>query len=82
MIVLLVDRVLAGEYGHSHSHGSDDHGHNHDDIEKDKVSIPVSPSIDGKKLDQGVENQEGPIIHVEDFHEEHISSKPNVSPVT
>ena len=27
-LVLLVDRVLAGEYGHSHAHGNDDHQSN------------------------------------------------------
>jgi len=30
-LVLLVDRVFAGEYGHSHAHGTNDHHHNEND---------------------------------------------------
>ena len=30
-LVLLVDRVFAGEYGHSHAHGIPDHDHNKDE---------------------------------------------------
>ena len=57
-LVLLVDRVLAGEHGHSHSHGH----HDHEDQEKavinhDSEKKTVSPK------------QEGPIIQVEDFTE-------------
>ena len=36
-LVLLVDRVLAGEYGHSHGHGNDDHHTDHVD-EKGQTS--------------------------------------------
>ena len=57
-LVLLVDRVLAGEHGHSHGHNHSHHDHHHEeidekaktnakltfDVEKDGQKISVSPS--------------------------------------
>ena len=68
-VVLLVDRVLAGEYGHSHAHGNSNH-HDHGANEK--------PHIDNEKQDQKMTvppQGEGPIIEVEDFQND-----PQVSP--
>lgn len=52
-LVLLVDRVFAGEYGHSHAHGANDHHHDEDeklkavgDNEKQSERIQVSPGHD------------------------------------
>jgi len=57
-LVLLVDRVFAGEYGHSHAHGANDH-HNHED---------EKPKTGGDNEKQSEKNQaspsqdQGPII--------------------
>jgi hypothetical protein len=57
-LVLLVDRVFAGEYGHSHAHGANDH-HNHED---------EKPKAGGDNEKQSEKNQaspsqdQGPII--------------------
>jgi hypothetical protein len=43
-LVLLVDRVLAGEHGHSHGHGHDHHHHHDEEAEeKGKIIMPISP---------------------------------------
>ena len=36
-LVLLIDRVFAGEHGHSHGHGGHDHQHNQEDLEAKKL---------------------------------------------
>lgn len=68
-LVLLVDRVFAGEYGHSHSHGHNDHNHHETDekahIDNEKQNIKMSAPPGG----------EGPIIQVEDFQDD-----PQISP--
>ena len=69
-VVLLVDRVFAGEYGHSHAHGNSNHHHDHGANEK--------PHIDNEKQDQKMTvppHGEGPIIEVEDFQDD-----PQLSP--
>ena len=38
-LVLLVDRVFAGEYGHSHAHGAHDHSHHKEDGEKQLKAV-------------------------------------------
>ena len=57
-LVLLVDRVFAGEYGHSHAHGANDH-HNHED-EKPKAGGDNEKQSEMNQASPG--HDQGPII--------------------
>ena len=65
-IILLIDRVFAGEHGHSHSHGNDDH--HHLDEEKAKVTVPEAEKSPNSKLEKnpGV----SPVLVVEDIKDD------------
>jgi hypothetical protein len=57
-LVLLVDRVFAGEYGHSHAHGANDH--HHDEGEKPKAGGDNEKQSEKNQASPG--HDQGPII--------------------
>jgi zinc transporter ZupT len=67
-LVLLVDRVFAGEHGHSHAHGGqhDHHHHDHEDVDekaKTNAKLTFDNEKDGQKISGGnPTSQEGPVI--------------------
>ena len=75
-LVLLVDRVFAGEYGHSHAHETPDHYHNED--EKVKALGDNEKQLSSGAASSG--HDQARILKVEDFQEENVSPVYRLNP--